>query len=64
MNDKLVQGKIPAYTVCFWRSQCPSAQNNTCHHKGINHAVPFSCGFARAFKIFQVTGDSAIKTKE
>jgi hypothetical protein len=48
----LVDGKILAGQVCPYRNQCPSAREGTCHHKGEQHNVPYSCGTARMFKIF------------
>jgi len=48
---QLVKGKIPANTVCPYRDQCPSASNGDCGHKGKEHTVPYSCGYARLFKI-------------
>ena len=50
----LVNGKIPAQTVCPFRIACPEALSNQCSHKGVEHTVPFSCGYARAFEIFGV----------
>ena len=50
---QLVEGKIPAFTDCFFRSQCPSGTNGQCSQKGAAHPVPFSCGYARLFEIFK-----------
>jgi hypothetical protein len=50
---QLVQGKIPAFTDCPFRARCPSGTNGKCAQQGVNHPVPFSCGFARAFEIFK-----------
>lgn len=47
---KLVGGKIPALTDCPYKDECPMAQTS-CHHKGKEHNVPFSCGAARAFDL-------------
>ena len=49
---ELVNGKIPANTECPYQAKCVAKQDGTCGHKGIDHTVPFSCGYARAFKIF------------
>lgn len=53
--NKLTEGKIPANTVCPFKSQCPSATDKTCGHTGEAHNVPYSCGFARLFNIFNRT---------
>lgn len=47
---KLVDGKIPALTECPYKDECPMARTS-CHHKGKDHTVPFSCGAARAFAL-------------
>jgi hypothetical protein len=47
----LVNGKIPANTVCPYRARCPFAEKGTCHHKGVDHNCAFSCGAARAYAI-------------
>lgn len=47
----LVDGKIPANTPCPYTDRC-DPNKEFCHHKGVDHQVPFSCGFARAFEIF------------
>lgn len=52
MNSVLVNGKIPAHTVCPYRDQCEYAKQNECNHRGVDHTIPFSCGAARLFKIF------------
>jgi hypothetical protein len=48
---QLIEGKIPANTVCPYREQCTEAQNGNCGHYGVEHNVPYSCGYARLFKI-------------
>jgi hypothetical protein len=53
---QLVQGKIPANTVCPYRSECHYAARDWCAHKGEAHSVPFSCGLARAFALVQRNG--------
>lgn len=57
----LVEGKIPAHTACFWAKQCAVAQAGQCNHNGVNHKIPFSCGFARAFQIFGTPVDVVTK---
>lgn len=47
----LVNGKIPAHTVCPFRSECRMAQENHCHHQGVDHKNEFSCAVARAFEM-------------
>ena len=48
---QLVEGKIPANTVCPYREQCPEPKRGNCGHAGTLHNVPYSCGYARLFKI-------------
>ena len=48
---QLVEGKIPANTVCPYRESCTEARNGNCGHMGKEHTVPYSCGYARLFKI-------------
>jgi len=48
---KLVEGKIPAYTECHFKNQCPMSADGSCKHRGKAHNVDFSCGAARAFDI-------------
>jgi hypothetical protein len=47
----LIDGRIPARTPCPFKAACPSIGPGACLHKGTEHAVPFSCGFARAFDL-------------
>ena len=47
----LKQGKIPADTVCPFRVKCHEAARGECKHRGYNHSVEFSCGYARAHDI-------------
>jgi hypothetical protein len=49
--SKLVEGRIPANTVCPFRSQCKSASDGTCGHQGVEHPVAYSCGIARLINI-------------
>jgi hypothetical protein len=56
MNDlgklsKLIDGRIPPHTECPFRNRCGFAENNTCHHKGVEHVVAYSCGAARAYDL-------------
>jgi hypothetical protein len=48
---QLVQGKIPAFTDCPYRSQCTMDLHNQCKQTGVTHPVPFSCGMARAIAL-------------
>lgn len=48
---KLTFGKIPAHTNCPFVGRCPMAENSTCHHKGEQHTVDFSCAAARAYDL-------------
>lgn len=52
---KLVNGRIPANTVCPFRAVCPNIdyvfpgstkKNNFCYHTGVNHNVPYQCDVA------------------
>lgn len=52
---KLVNGRIPANTVCPFRAVCPnidyvfpgSTKKHTfCYHTGVNHNVPYQCDVA------------------
>jgi len=49
--NKLVNGKIPANTVCPFKSECPYVPLKECGHKGVEHKVAYSCGTARLFNI-------------
>lgn len=49
---KLVNGKIPANTICPFRKECPySKEGGGCGHAGLDHSVEYSCGAARAFNL-------------
>lgn len=48
----LVEGRIPANTVCPFRQECNEAKNGDCGHLGVEHTVAYSCGYARLFNIF------------
>ena len=48
----LQQGLIPERTVCPFKEDCPEAYNGNCGHTGVEHTVPYSCGYARLFDIF------------
>jgi hypothetical protein len=56
-NNFLIEGKIPAHTVCAWRRQCATAEANICWHNGIEHPKPFSCATARGFEIAKIPQD-------
>ena len=49
----LVNGRIPVGQECPYKSECTEAQNGHCGHQGVNHTVPYSCGYARLFKIMK-----------
>lgn len=46
----LVNGKIQANMVCPFKDKCIFAKT-TCGHLGVDHDVPYSCGFARLYNI-------------
>ena len=48
-TGKLVDGCIPPYTECPYKSKCVMVNN--CYHLGRKHNVAFSCGFARTFEV-------------
>jgi len=52
-SSKLVNGKIPKNTTCPFLKDCLSP---TCPHKGVNHSIEFSCGYARAFDLLHRYG--------
>ena len=45
----LIDGKIPARTICPFRVKCDSALADACPHLGYNHEKAFSCAIARSF---------------
>lgn len=48
----LVDGKIPAGTICPFRDKCELANNPvSCGHKGEQHNTDYSCGAARGFDL-------------
>ena len=49
----LVDGKIPANSICPFRVICEIAKAGQCHHQGYSHPAPFSCAAARGFAIIQ-----------
>lgn len=50
---KLVQGKIPIGQECPFKGECTEALNGDCGHRGIEHTVPYSCGYARLFDMIK-----------
>jgi len=50
----LVDGKIPANTICPFRIVC--TMTRICSHQGYRHNVPFSCGSARAYDLTETRG--------
>ena len=53
---QLVDGLIPAHTVCPYDGECLIACVGNCRHKGSDHSIPYSCASARAFKIIKEVG--------
>lgn len=49
----LVNGRIPANTVCPFRDSCNESKNGNCGHTGLLHNVPYSCGYARLFNLIR-----------
>lgn len=52
-NSVLVDGNIPAWTECPFKSQCKFVQEGTCGHHGEGHTVSYSCAAARLFDLLQ-----------
>lgn len=50
-RELLVNGRIPANTICPFRSECEIAEGGACNHQGIRHNVTFSCASARGFEL-------------
>ena len=44
-------GCIPAHTKCPWWDEC--GLKEMCHHQGVKHDVPFSCGLARGWEMLE-----------
>lgn len=61
---ELVNGKIPANTECPYQAKCFAKQDDSCGHNGISHPAPYSCGYARAFKIFSSSSAAPELTNE
>lgn len=56
MNNRLVDGRIPAHTECPFKANCFQTNYGMigrCYHEGINHMVPFSCATARSYEIIE-----------
>lgn len=49
--NKLVNGLIPKFTNCPYKTGCGDYAKNFCIHTGKNHPVDFSCAMARSFEI-------------
>ena len=53
--NKLVNGKIPVGSECPYKEKCSEAMRDSetirgaCGHKGKEHTVAYSCGYARLF---------------
>ena len=54
MGRLLVNGKIPARTICPFRDKCVIAATGECVHRGEEHQWEFSCGAARGFEIVRM----------
>lgn len=52
-NDRLVDGKIPAFAECPYSSKCVNKGAGLCYHLGEEHNVAYSCATARAFEMVQ-----------
>jgi len=55
---KLIDGKIPAFTECPYKSKC---NPEICNHQGSDHQVAFSCAFARAYELLEKRQKEKIK---
>lgn len=53
MDTKLINGRIPPHTPCPYKNQCGDSYNGNCNHKGVEHSVAYSCGYARLFAIME-----------
>lgn len=51
--SKLVDGRIPANTVCPFRISYEIATAGQCHHLGDMHYNAFSCATARGFDLIE-----------
>lgn len=47
--NKLINGKIPVGSECPYKEKCSEAIRGACGHKGKEHTVAYSCGYARLF---------------
>lgn len=50
----LLDGKIPANTICPFRAIC--SMTDKCNHAGYRHNVAYSCGSARAYDLTSTKG--------
>ena len=46
---KTITGEIPAFTECPHVVECGVI--SSCHHKGVDHEVPYVCMVAKGFEI-------------
>ena len=53
MNNKLINGKIPVGVECPYKEKCAEDLMGNCAHRGKEHTVAFSCGYARLFAIME-----------
>lgn len=52
-DTKLINGRIPPHTPCPYKNRCGDSYNGNCNHKGVEHSVAYSCGYARLFAIME-----------
>lgn len=53
MKNKLIDGKIPAFTFCPFKEKCEIWELNNCLHLGNKHPCTFFCAVARTFEIIE-----------
>ena len=46
-------GRISAGQECPYTEKCPEKIYGFCKHKGVEHTVEFSCGYARLLLIME-----------
>ena len=56
--SKLVNGQIPAGTVCPFKDKCQCDKLSEdhpahCGHHGVNHTVDYSCAWARGWELVE-----------
>jgi hypothetical protein len=54
-TSKLVLGRVPANTVCPFKSRCTFHENGQCNiNGGGQHSRNFSCAVARAYDLIDL----------